>query len=105
MGSANFGNSFGLAPRCGTPLAFLGNLLASMLDPHYLTCPLFALLGVYVLLSLPMDARTPLLVRPHLEKIYPLLVDRFLPVHPGIIIKPLVRCGTTPLHLALLGYS
>ena len=44
---------------------------------------LFALLGVYVLLSLPMDAWTPLLVRPHLEKIYPLLVDRFLPVHPG----------------------
>ena len=69
----------------GPPLliAFLGNLLASMLDPHYLTCPLFALLGVYVLLSLPMDARTPLLVRPHLEKIYPLLVDRVLPVHPG----------------------
>ena len=32
-------------------LAFLGNLLASMLDPHYLTCPLFALLGGYVLLS------------------------------------------------------
>ena len=87
------------------PPCLLGNILASMLDPHYLTCPLFALLGGYVLLSFPIDAWTPLLVRPHLEKIYPLLVDRVLPVHPGIIIKPLVRCGTTPppLHLALLG--
>ena len=65
-----------------------------MLDPHYMTCPLFALLGVYVLLSFLMDAWTPLLVRPHLEKIYPLLVDRVIPVHPGTIIKPLVRCGT-----------
>ena len=55
----NFGNSFDLAPRNGTPLAFLGNLLASMLDPHYLTCPLFAPFGGYVLLSFPWTPGSP----------------------------------------------
>ena len=58
-GSAHFGNSFGLAPRNGTPLAFLGNLLASMLDPLYLTCTLFAPLGGYVLLSFPWTPGRP----------------------------------------------
>ena len=58
MGSANFGNSFGLAPRNGTPLAFLGSLLASILDPHYLTFPLFALFshGHLVLDAPPSEA-------------------------------------------------
>ena len=47
-------------PSKWDPPCLLGNILASMLDPHYLTCPLFALLGVYVLLSFLMDAWTPL---------------------------------------------
>ena len=75
----------------GPPLPFL--------EIFWPLCPTWCICFAFF----PMDARTPLLVRPHLEKIYPLLVDRFLPVHPGTIIKPLVRCGTPPLHLALLG--